>query len=113
MIRFMIGNGRNPSARMGGRWGMALTLVVAAGLGMVLLAVGVGIALLLAPVVIVAGLIARARLRKILRDMGLGESRAGRTEGPFARNPFQQGPAQADVIEGEFRVVEDEKPVRR
>lgn len=112
MIRFMIGTGRNQRASLGGRWAMALGLAAAAGLGMVLLAVGVGLALMLAPVVIVAGLIARARLRKMMRDMGFGDGAAGRASGPFARDPFQRGP-QADVIEGEFRVVEDEKPGRR
>jgi hypothetical protein len=97
MIRFMIGNGRNQS---GAGWRMALGLAFAAAFGFVLVAVGVGLALLLAPVVIVAGLIARARLRKMLREME-------------AANPFQRKPADADVIEGEFHVVEDEKTGRQ
>ncbi len=110
MIRLLISNGRSQSATS---WRMALGLVVAAALGFMLLAVGLGVALLLAPVVIVAGLIARARLRKMLREMGFGEKGADMPRGPFGRSPFQHGPSQAaDVIEGEFRVVEDEKPRR-
>ena len=96
MIRFMIGNGRTQS---GAGWRMALGLAFAAAFGFVLVAVGIGLALLLAPVVIVAGLVARARLRKMLREMEAG-------------SPFQRGPAEAEVIEGEFRVVEDEKSRR-
>ncbi len=111
MIRFMIGNGSTRRSS-GGRWGMALGVFVAAALGLVMLAVGLGLALLLAPVVIVAGLIARARLRKMLREMGFGEGGAGRTGGTD-RNPFQHAPQQPEVIEGEFRVVDDEKPGRR
>lgn len=109
MIRLLISNGRGSG---GAGWRMALGLVLAAAMGFMLLAVGLGVALLLAPVVIVAGLIARARLRKMLREMGFADGAARQENGPFARSPFQQGP-QADVIEGEFRVVEDEKPGRR
>ena len=108
MIRFFISNGRNQSAAMGGRWGMILGVAMVAAFGFVLVAVGIGLALLLAPVVIIGGLIARARLRKMLREMGIGQP----GEGGAARDPFQRRPAEADVIEGEYRVVEEEKPRR-
>jgi hypothetical protein len=104
MIRFMISNGRNQGASGGGRWAMIFGVALAAAFGIVLMAVGVGLALLLAPVVIVAGLIARARLRRMLREMGLGQTGADAPRGPFQRRP-----ADADVIEGEYRVVEEEK----
>ena len=108
MIRFFISNGRTQSAAIGGRWGMMLGVVLAAAFGFVLVAVGIGLALLLAPVVIIGGLIARARLRRMLREMGIGQPR----EGDMPRGPFQRRPAEADVIEGEDRVVEEEKPRR-
>jgi len=112
MVRFFISNGRNQSAAMGGRWGMILGVAMAATLGLVLVTVSIGLLLVLTPVVIIGGLIARARLRKMMREMGFSDGATQQTSGPFARSPFQQGP-QADVIEGEFRVVEDEKPGRR
>jgi hypothetical protein len=108
MIRFFISNGRTQSAAMGGRWGMMLGVVMAAAFGFVLVAVGIGLALLLAPVVVIGGLIARARLRRMLREMGIGQP----GEGGAARDPFQRRPADGDVIEGEYRVVEEEKPRR-
>ena len=107
MIRFLINNGRGASAAGGGRWGMVFGIVLAAAFGFVLLAVGIGLALLLAPVVIVAGLIARARLRKMLREMGVGQP-----TGAAPRSPFQRQPMQDDVIEGDFRVVDEERPRR-
>ena len=103
MIRFMISNGRNQGASGGGRWAMIFGVALAAAFGIVLMAVGVGLALLLAPVVIVAGLIARARLRRMLRAMGLGQTGADAPRGPFQRRP-----ADADVIEGESSGVEEE-----
>ena len=108
MIRFFISNGRPRSATRGGGWGMVLGVALAAAFGFVLVAVGIGLALLLAPVVIVAGLVARARLRKMLREMGIGQPR----EGDALRNPFQRSPGDGDVIEGEYRVVEEERPRR-
>lgn len=108
MIRFFISNGRNQSAASGGRWGMMLGVAMAAAFGLVLVTLSIGLALLLAPVIIVAGLIARARLRRMLREMGIGQPR----EGDAPRNPFQRNPGDGDVIEGEYRVVEEEKPRR-
>ena len=108
MVRFFISNGRNPGAASGGRWGMVLGVAMVAAFGFVLVAVGIGLALLLAPVVIIGGLIVRARLRKMLREMGIGQP----GEGGAPRDPFQRRPAEADVIEGEYRVVEEEKPRR-
>ena len=108
MIRFFISNGRNQSAATGGRWGMMLGVAMAAAFGLVLVTLSIGLALLLAPVIIVAGLIARARLRRMLREMGIGQPR----EGDAPRNPFQRSPGDGDVIEGEYRVVEEEKPRR-
>jgi len=108
MIRFFISNGRNQSAASGGRWGMMLGVAMAAAFGLVLVTLSIGLALLLAPVIIVAGLIARARLRRMLREMGIGQPR----EGDAPRNPFQRSPGDGDVIEGEYRVVEEEKPRR-
>ena len=108
MVRFFISNGRKQSAPMGGRWGMILGVAMAATLGVVLVTVSIGLLLLLAPVVIIGGLIARARLRRMLQEMGVG--RPG--EGGAPQGPFQRGPGDGDVIEGEFRVVEEEKPKR-
>ena len=106
MIRFFISNGRNQSAAMGGRWGMILGVAMAAALGLVLVTVSIGLLLVLTPVVIIGGLIARARLRRMLREMGIGQP------GAMPSGPFQRRPADADVIEGEYRVVEEEKPRR-
>ena len=108
MVRFFISNGRNPGAATGGRWGMILGVAMAAAIGLVLVTVSIGLLLVLAPVVIIGGLIARARLRRILREMGIGQPR----EGDMPRSTFQRRPAEADVIEGEYRVVEEEKPRR-
>ena len=108
MVRFFISNGRNPGAASGGRWGMVLGVAMVAAFGFVLVAVGIGLALLLAPVVIIGGLIVRARLRKMLREMGIGQPGVGGAP----RDPFQRRPAEADVIEGEYRVVEEDKPRR-
>ena len=108
MIRFFISNGRNQSAASGGRWGMMLGVAMAAAFGLVLVTLSIGLALLLAPVIIVAGLIARARLRRMLREMGIGQPR----EGDAPRNPFQRSTGDGDVIEGEYRVVEEERPRR-
>ena len=108
MIRFFISNGRTQSAPMGGRWGMIFGVAMAATLGLVLVTVSIGLLLVLAPVVIIGGLIARARLRRMLREMGIGQP----GEGGAARSPFQRSAGDADVIEGEYRVVEEEKPRR-
>lgn len=92
MIRFAM-NGRNgPRIITIPRWAQGVAVVLAAFAGIALLIVGAGLALLAIPALLVFGLIARWRLKKMMAEMQ----------------------AQADapppgVIDAEYRVIDDRR----
>jgi hypothetical protein len=96
MIRLLIRDQRGTRRSNLPGWALGLSLVAGAALAGTVLIVGIGLALLLAPVVIVGGLILRHKLRKAVAEMEtrLNEARR-RSEG--------------DVIDAEYRVVDDER----
>ena len=98
MIRFLISDGSGTRAGTLPRWPLVFGIALTAAFGFVLVAVGIGLALLLAPVVLIGGLIARWRFRKFVETM-----RARSAE------PFQRPGQDPDVIEGEYRVVDEDK----
>ncbi len=77
------------------KWAMAIFGILAVALGLTVLVLGAGLLLVLVPVLIVAGLFARWRLRRILRDA----EAAART-----RQDAAQG-----VIEVDYKVVEEKR----
>jgi hypothetical protein len=76
-------------------WAFALFGLLAAAAGITILILGAGLLLILVPVLIVVGFVARWRLRKILRE---AEMRA-RDASPDA--------ARSETIEVEYRVVDE------
>ncbi len=99
MLRIVTSSsGRIGTATLPG-WAVALGAVAAGALGLVVLLLGAGLALLLAPVVVGAVLVARWRLKKALREAGVDLDR--RTAGP--------GPD--GVIDADYRVIDE--PTRR
>lgn len=99
MIRLLIRNQRGTSQTKLPSWALGLSLVAGAALAGTVLVIGIGLALLLAPVVIVGGLILRHKLRKAVAEM---ETRLNEAR--------QQ--ADGDVIDADYRVVDEERPRR-
>jgi predicted RND superfamily exporter protein len=96
MIRLLIRDRRGMRQSNLPGWALGLSLVAGAALAGTILVVGIGLALLLAPVVIVGGLILRHKLRKAVAEMEARLNEARRqTEG--------------DVIDADYRVVDDER----
>ena len=99
MIRLLIRDQRGTRRTNLPGWAVGLSLIAGAALAGTVLVVGIGIALLLAPVVVIGGLILRHKLRKAVAEM---ETRL--------REARQQ--ADGDVIDADYRVVEEERPRR-
>lgn len=76
------------------QWTIAVLAALAFALGLAVVVLGFGLFLLIVPLLVVAGLIARWRLRRMLRE---AERRAA--EGA--------GPGGTGAIEVEYRVVEE------
>jgi hypothetical protein len=101
MIRFLISDRTGTHVSRFPSWSTALGLVVAAAMGAALLVVGLGVALLLAPVVIVGGLVIRHRIRKAVAQMN-AQMEAMRQQA--------QGPGY--VIDVDYKVVDEERSQR-
>lgn len=96
MIRLLIRDQRGTRQSNLPGWALGLSLVAGAALAGTVLVVGIGLALILAPVVIVGGLILRHKLRKAVSEMETRLHEARRQ-------------ADGDVIDADYRVVDDER----
>lgn len=96
MIRLMFNDRTGTRVANVPRWAVWLGVAAAAGVGLLIALIGFSLILVLAPFVIAAGVLARWRLRKALREM-----QAARPAGPSGR------PAPAGVIDVEYRVIEE------
>jgi hypothetical protein len=79
------------------QWAIAIFAVLGIALGLAVIVVGAGLFLLVVPLLVVAGLIARWRLRKILRE---AEKAARERSG-------------ASPIEVEYTIVEQRSEIRK
>ncbi|PSC05205.1 hypothetical protein SLNSH_10360 [Alsobacter soli] len=100
MIRLLISDRSGTRVGQLPRWAVGLGLAALAGLGLLIAVIGFSLVLLLAPVVLAAGAIARWPLRKVFREMEAAQASAASA---FDRRP----PPPRDVIEGEYRVIEE------
>ena len=96
-------------------WAVGLGAFGAALLGLTVLVIGAGLALLLAPLAIAAVMLARWRLKSLLRSMageaGLAAARAqaSQAHAAQAKTSRAQATRQADpsVIDADYRVIND------
>jgi hypothetical protein len=105
MIRAVISDRSGTRVTTMPSWAVGLGAFGLAIMGVILFIIGAGLALVLAPVAIGAVLIARWRLKSMLRDL------AARAEMVQARqaasmNRRGAGPSDPSVIDGEFRVID-------
>jgi hypothetical protein len=101
MIRAIISDRSGVRTATVPTWAVGLGAFGFAALGLALFVIGAGLALILAPVAIGALLIARWRLRTMLRQLA---EQAGMAT--VRREP----PSDPNVIDGEFRVVDPGRP---
>lgn len=88
------------------RWAAWLTMAASFVVGVTLFLLAASLALILIPVVLIAGAIAMWRLKAKLKAAGF----------PDAAAPFQQAGRPAghvDVIDAEYRIIEADEPPRR
>lgn len=83
-------------------WAVGLGAFGAAALGLTVLVIGAGLALLLAPIAIGAVMLARWRLKSLLRGMAEQAELARAQAGSRA-----QRPADPSVIDVDYRVIND------
>lgn len=103
MIRANMYRLNGQAARMP-RWAAWLTMAVSVVIGLALFLLAASLALVLIPVVLVAGAIFMWRLKRRLKQAGFGQP------GPFPRQP-QDDPRE--IVDAEFRIIERSEPPRR
>ncbi len=81
------------------QWAIAILAALAFALGLSVVVLGFGLFLLIVPLLIIAGIIARWRLRRMLREAERRASEGG-------------GPGGSGAIEVEYRVVEERTETR-
>ena len=87
------------------RWAAWLAMAASVVVGLALFLLAASLALVLIPVVLIAGAIAAWRLRSQLKAAGI-DPRA-----PFGRRP--QGPGEVEIIDAEYRIIDSQEPPRR
>lgn len=88
------------------RWAAWLAMAASFAIGITLFLVAASLALILIPVIAIAGAIAMWRLKAKLKAAGLD-----RRAGPFGP---QAGPQQRiEIIDAEYRIIEPGEPPRR
>lgn len=87
------------------RWAAWLAMAASLVVGVTLFLLAASLALILIPVIMVAGAIAMWRLKSRLKAAGFGQ------QSPFARQERQ--PGQAEIIDAEYRIIEQGEPPRR
>ena len=104
MIRVNLYEQLNGRARAMPRWQAWLAMASSLIVGVALFLLAASLALILIPVVLVAGAIAVWRLKAKLKAAGIDPA-----------NPFTGRPRQADrveVIDAEYRIIEPDEPRR-
>ena len=87
------------------RWAAWLAMAGSLVIGVVLFLVAASLALILIPIVAVAGSSAVWRLRSRMKAAGFGQP------GPF---PQQHGqPGHVEIVDAEYRIIEQGEPPRR
>jgi hypothetical protein len=86
------------------RWQAWLAMAASLTLGVALFVLAASLALILIPVVLVAGAIAVWRLRSKLKAAGIDPAN------PFANQGRQ--PERVEVIDAEYRIIEPQEPRR-
>lgn len=115
MIRALISDRNGVRVASVPSWAAGLGLFGVAALGFLAVVIGAGIALLLAPIAIGGVFYARWRLRSAMRAMAeqiqaaqerAAAIRAAQTQTGGAKSG-RAGPAPADVIDGEYRIIDN------
>ena len=97
--------GLNGRVRTMPRWATWLAMAASFVVGVALFLVAASLALILIPVVAVAGAIAVWRFKAKLKAAGIDPAN------PFAGQPQQAG--RVEVIDAEYRIIEPGEPPRR
>ncbi|MFO1148457.1 MAG: hypothetical protein U1E62_08770 [Alsobacter sp.] len=108
MIRAVISDRSGTRVTTVPTWAVGLGAFGLAVLGVILFIIGAGLALVLAPVAIGAVLVARWRLKSMLRDLAARAEMVQARQGS-AGNGRAAGPSDPSVIEGDFRVIDPGK----
>ena len=98
MIRIDLNSRLNQSTARLPRWASYLIMAGAFALGVLLFLVAASLALVLIPVVLIGGAVAAWQMRRRMRAAGIDP-----------QNPFgqpQQGAAQCEIVDAEYRVIE-------
>lgn len=98
MIRIDLNSRLNQSTARLPRWASYLIMASAFALGVLLFLVAASLALVLIPVVLIGGAVAAWQMRRRMRAAGIDP-----------QNPFgqpQQGAAQGEIVDAEYRVIE-------
>lgn len=98
MIRIDLNSRLNQGTARLPRWASYLIMAGAFALGVLLFLVAASLALVLIPVVLIGGAIAAWQMRRRLRAAGIDP------QNPFGRQ--QPGPAQGEIVDAEYRVIE-------
>ncbi len=102
MIRMNMYRLNSQAARMP-RWAAWLTMAVSAVIGLTLFLLAASLALILIPVVLIAGAIFMWRLKRRLKQAGFGEP------SPFPRETVND---PREIIDAEYRIIERSEPPR-
>lgn len=98
MIRIDLNSRLNQSTARLPRWASYLIMAGAFALGVLIFLVAASLALILIPVVLIGGAVAAWQMRRRMRAAGIDP-----------QNPFgqpQQGTAQGEIVDAEYRVIE-------
>ena len=106
MIRVNLHEQLNGRAARMPRWAAWLAMAASFAIGITLFLVAASLALILIPVVAVAGAIAVWRLKAKLKAAGFD-----RRADPFGGQP--RGQERIEIIDAEYRIVEPGEPPRR
>jgi len=104
MIRVNLYEQLNGRTRAMPRWAAWLAMAASFVVGIALFLVAASLALILIPIVAVAGAIAIWRLKAKMKAAGFDQA------DPFARGPQQAG--RVEVIDAEYRIIEPDEPRR-
>lgn len=104
MIRVNLYDQLNGRSRAMPRWAAWLAMAASFVVGITLFLVAASLALILIPIVAIAGAIAVWRLKAKLKAAGFDRG------GPFAGRP--QPAERIEVIDAEYRIIEPDEPRR-
>ncbi len=105
MIRFTVNRAFGGRMTSMPRWATWLTMAASIVVGIALFLLAASLALILIPLVLTAGAVAAWRLRSRLKAAGFPQG------APFG--PRAKGDSRLDIIDVEYRIIDQGEPPRR